>query len=80
VHEDIYAATLAARILRALIAISAYFGPEMEQLDAVNAFYNAKMNERLFIANLGVADTKLLNGWCLLVNMALYGMPRSLLL
>jgi hypothetical protein len=39
--EDTYAATLAIRIFRALIAIAAYFNIEVLQYDAVNAFTNA---------------------------------------
>jgi hypothetical protein len=39
--EDTYAATLAIRIFRALMAIAAYFNIEVRQYDAVNAFTNA---------------------------------------
>jgi hypothetical protein len=42
-EKDKYAATLAARIFRALIAIMARFGLKAVQLDAVNAFINARL-------------------------------------
>jgi hypothetical protein len=41
--EDTYAATLAIRIFRALMAIAAYFNMEVQQYDAVNAFTNAQL-------------------------------------
>jgi hypothetical protein len=41
--EDTYAATLATRIFRALMAIAAYFNMEVRQYDAVNAFTNAQL-------------------------------------
>lgn len=41
--EDTYAATLAIRIFRALMAIAAYFNMEVRQYDAVNAFTNAQL-------------------------------------
>ena len=43
--EDTYAATLAARIFRALMAIVAAFDLETRQYDAVNAFANSPINE-----------------------------------
>lgn len=42
--EDTYAATLAARHFRALVAIAATFGLLMFQADAANAFLNARVN------------------------------------
>jgi len=42
-QEDTYAATLATRIFRALIAIAAYFNLEIRQYNAVNAFTNAEL-------------------------------------
>ena len=77
--EDTYAATLAARVLRALLAIAAYFGLELKQLDAVNAFINALSDEVLYTTDPGIV-TNIRNGICLLINRALYSMPKSLLL
>ena len=41
--EETYAATLAIRVFRALMAIAAYFNMEIRQYDAVNAFTNAQL-------------------------------------
>lgn len=38
---EMYAATLAIRVFRALMAIAAHFNMEIRQYDAVNAFTNA---------------------------------------
>jgi hypothetical protein len=42
--EDTYAATLAIRNFRALIAIANYFDLELKQYDVPTAFLNAKLN------------------------------------
>jgi hypothetical protein len=47
-EQDIYAATLAVRIFRALVALTAAFDLEMWQYDAVNAFINSCVNEEIF--------------------------------
>jgi Reverse transcriptase (RNA-dependent DNA polymerase) len=47
-EQDTYAATLAARSFRALMAILAAFDLEIRQYDAVNAFINADMNEEIY--------------------------------
>jgi Reverse transcriptase (RNA-dependent DNA polymerase) len=44
-EEDTYAATLAARTFRALMAVSAAFDLEIRQYDAVNAFTNSELRE-----------------------------------
>jgi hypothetical protein len=41
--KDTYAATLAIRVFRALMAIAAYFNMEVRQYNAVNAFTNARL-------------------------------------
>jgi hypothetical protein len=46
--EDTYAATLAMRIFRALMAIAAYFNMEIRQYDAVNAFTNAQLTTPVY--------------------------------
>jgi hypothetical protein len=48
-YEDNYAATLATKVFRALIAITAYFDLEIKQLDAVNAFCNAQLHKPVFV-------------------------------
>jgi hypothetical protein len=46
--EETYAATLASRIFRALIAIAAAFDLEIRQYNAVNAFTNAKLSNLVY--------------------------------
>jgi hypothetical protein len=77
IYEDTYTATLTIRVFRCLIAIAAYFGIELYQLDAVNTFCNAYLNKVLYIADPGNRINK---GNCLRVIRALYSMPRSPLL
>ena len=48
-YKDNYAATLTARIVCALLAISAYFDLEMKQFDAVSAFTNSDIDETIYI-------------------------------
>ncbi|KAF7577972.1 Dimer-Tnp-hAT domain containing protein [Pyrenophora tritici-repentis] len=47
-YGDTYAATLAARTFRALIAIANQFGLELLQYDVPNAFLNATLNRKLY--------------------------------
>jgi len=47
-EKETYAATLAARIFRALMAIAAAFDLEIQQYDAVNAFTNAKLSKPIY--------------------------------
>jgi hypothetical protein len=76
-HQDTYAATLAARTYRALMAIAAAFDLEMYQLDAVNAFANSLMNETVYC---GPPEGFEQAGRCLLLLRALYGLRTSPLL
>ena len=76
-HEDNYAATLAARIFRALMAIAAYFDLEMEQFDAINAFTNSLIDELIYVR---YPEGFTVPGYCLRLNRALYGLRRSPLL
>jgi hypothetical protein len=46
-EEETYAATLAAQIFRAIIAITAVFNYEIKQYDTVNAFANATLRQLL---------------------------------
>jgi hypothetical protein len=75
--QDNYAATLAARIFRALMAIAAYFDLEMRQYDAVNAFTNSGIDEDVFIR---FPEGFEWLGMCLKLLRALYGLRRSPLL
>lgn len=47
--QDTYAATLAGRSFRMLMAIAARFDLELIQYDAVNAFVNAHLDEVVFM-------------------------------
>ena len=47
--QETYAATLAFRVFRALMALTAAFGLIAEQLDAVSAFLNAKLDEEVYV-------------------------------
>jgi len=77
IYQDNAAATLAAKVFRALMAITAAFGLHAIQLDAVNAFTNSKVDETVYCqCPEGFEQT----GQCLLLLQALYGLRRSPLL
>lgn len=73
--QDVYAATLAIRIFRALMAITTAFELDTRQYDAVNAFANPDINEPTYC--------KPPDGWkgdssvLLLLLKALYGLKQS---
>lgn len=76
-EQDTYAATLACRTFRALMAITAVFDLEIVQLDAINAFLNSELNEQVYVEypqGFGV------HGHVLLLLRALYGLKQSPLL
>lgn len=76
-YKDTYAATLAARVVRALMAIAAYFDLDTQQIDAVNAFTNSLLDEEVYVrCPEGYEKT----GMCLKLIRALYGLRRSPLL
>lgn len=75
-HHDLptRATTLAITSLRILLAIAAKFDLETLQLDAVNAFVHADMDETVFLRMPpGYSE----NGKVLRLNKALYGLRRS---
>jgi hypothetical protein len=76
-NEETYAATLAARVFRALMAIAAYFDLDIWQFDAINAFTNSKIDELVYVKCPEGYDQQ---GYCLQLNRALYGLTRSPLL
>ncbi|KAF7566142.1 hypothetical protein PtrM4_144620 [Pyrenophora tritici-repentis] len=73
--DDTYAATLAIRNFRALIAIANYFDLELKQYDVPTAFLNAKTNRKLY------AETpkafRHIKGEIMLVLRALYGLKEA---
>ena len=75
--QETYAATLAARIFRCLMALTAHFDLNTAQFDAINAFPNALLDEIVYVK---YPDGFKRPGWVYLVNRALYGLPRSPLL
>jgi len=71
------AATLAARIFRALIAIATAFDLEIQQYNAVNAFINARLDKLVYYYCLEGFNQ---NGHILKLLMAIYGLKISPLL
>ncbi|KAL1994660.1 hypothetical protein VTN49DRAFT_2130 [Thermomyces lanuginosus] len=75
--KDTYAATLAGRSFRILMAIAARFNLELVQYDAVNAFVNAHLDEVVFMRMPpGYEEDNMI----LRLRRALYGRRRSPLL
>jgi hypothetical protein len=75
--HDTYAATLAAKVFRLLMAIIAYFDLETVQLDAVNAFANSHLDELVYTEYPEGFEEY---GRILRLLRALYGLRRSPLL
>ena len=72
--EDIYAATLAGRSFRTIIALAARFDLEMKQYDAANAFVHADLDEEIFMK---MPDGHRRPGRILRLQKALYGLRKS---
>jgi hypothetical protein len=75
-NQNTYAATLAARIFRVLMALTAVFNLETRQFDAMNAFANSLIDEPTYCRSS--------EGWVtnespeiLLLKRALYGLKQS---
>ena len=75
---DTYAATLAARVFRALVAIATKFGLLMYQYDATNAFLNARIDRLLYVHTPEGFTSQL--GRILTLRRALYGLKDAPLL
>ena len=78
-REETYAATLGARVFRSILSIANHFDLEIHQVDAVNAFTNAFLDETTPIyiecpQGFSIPDS------VLLLKRALYGLPQSPLL
>ena len=69
VHEDMYAATLTAKLFRVLMAIVAIFDLDCWQGDAVNTFTNSLINKIVYIK---YPDGFGIKGKCLLLYKVLY--------
>ena len=77
-HGDTYAATLAVKSFRALIAIINYFGLVAMQYDALYAFLNASLNRKLYVETPYIFRRR--DGALLRVLRALYGLQELPLL
>jgi len=75
---DTYAATLAARVFRFLMAIAAAFGLLAYQYDVINAFLNAPLNRKLYAQSPEGFVQEL--GKLLELKRALYGLKDAPLL
>jgi hypothetical protein len=75
--QDVYAATLASKVFRLLMALVAAFHLETRQLDAVNAFLNAHNDEPVYCQ---MPDGYRLDDKCYKIIRALYGQRKSPLL
>lgn len=72
--EETFAATLAARVFRALMAIATYFDLELQQLDAISAFTNSTLRRKIYVR---LPDGFHQQQKCLLLLRALYGLKES---
>jgi hypothetical protein len=72
--QDNYAATLAARTFRFMMALVAAYDLDAEQLDAVNAFVNSPIDDLIYV-ELPYGYKK--KGRCLRLQRALYGLKQS---
>jgi hypothetical protein len=75
---ETYAATLAIKVFRALIALAAAFGLQMFQFDAMNAFLNARLPRKMYCRTPEGFTDKL--GELLELQRALYGLKEAPLL
>jgi hypothetical protein len=78
VYEDTYAATLAARIFRFLVALMAAFGLKAFQYNVLNAFLNAEVNRKIYVQTPEGYVNQL--GPLLQLWRALYGLKEAPLL
>ncbi|KAF4413571.1 Retrovirus-related Pol polyprotein from transposon TNT [Colletotrichum fructicola Nara gc5] len=74
---ETYASTLAGTSFRTLMAVTARFNLETIQLDAVNAFTNAVLDELVYVWFPPGFNR---SGYCIILRKALYGLRRSPLL
>ena len=72
--QDVYAATVAFKVFRALMALVAAFGLKTRQLDDINAFLNAHNDEPIYCF---LPDGFKLRKQVLKVKKALYGQRKS---
>lgn len=73
-EKDTYAATLAAKSFRILMALAARWDLQLKQLDAVNAFPNSPLDEEVYVE---LPDGFKQPGMIGRLLRALYGLRRS---
>ena len=71
---DTYTTTLTSPVFETLIAIMAVFGLEARQYDIVNEFINSTLNETVYCS---CPEGYKVDGSCLLLHKALYGLRRA---
>jgi Reverse transcriptase (RNA-dependent DNA polymerase) len=76
-EQNTYAATLAARMFCALVAVAAAFDLEIWQYDAVNVFINSCVDKEIFCK---CPDRFRRPGYCWKLLKALYGLKQALML
>ncbi|GME34367.1 Reverse transcriptase RNA-dependent DNA polymerase [Neofusicoccum parvum] len=74
-YQDTYAATLAFKILRFLLAIICAFNLEMRQYNVVNAFPHVPLDEEVYCSP--PKGMNIASGLVLLLLRALYGLKQS---
>ena len=74
---DTYAATLSTRLFRLIMGIICFFDLETIQMDAINAFLNAKLPEPIYLQ---LPDGYRQSGKVLKCTKAIYGLRESPLL
>ncbi len=72
-----YAATLAAKSFRAVMAIAARFDLEIKQFDVINAFINAERDPSGEQVLCQLPDGFRKEGMCVIIDRALYGLRDS---
>ena len=78
--QQTYAATLAARSFRILIALAAHFGLEIKQFDIKTAFLNAKRDEHGILVTYELPPGFKRPNIYIELDKALYGLKDSLIL
>ena len=76
-HAETRAATLASRCFRTLMALTAAFGLDMKQFDALNAFVNSLLDELVYIEAPPGRLRPIGSESVLRLHRALYGLRRS---
>ena len=73
-RDDTYAATLAAKVFRACMSLTAIFNLDAQQYDVVNAFLNSELDEEIYVR---MPDGFTETGMCWMLLKALYGLRQS---